>query len=101
MSDITDESIEHLAKLSRIELNADDHKVLYKDLSRILDFIDQLEQVDTEGVATCDSVLKRHSLLLREDVVHEILPRDQFLKNAPDHMGGMIKVPPIINKETP
>ena len=69
------------------------------DLKRILDFIDLLDQVDTEGVPTCDFVLKNHRQLLREDRVEEILPRDEFLKNAPDHMGGMVKVPPIIRKE--
>lgn len=99
MSDITDENIDHLAKLSRIAVTQEDKKVLTQDLKRILDFIEQLEQVDTEGIQTCDFVLKNHRQLLRDDKVEDILPRDEFLKNAPDHMGGMIKVPPIIKKE--
>ena len=99
MSDISDQTIEHLAHLSRIEVTENDKKVLYEDLNRIIDFIDLLEQVDTEGVPTCDFVLKNHKHLLREDKVKDLLPRDEFLDNAPDHMGGMIKVPPIIKKE--
>ncbi len=99
MSDITDSAIEHLAKLSRIAVTQEDKEILYHDLSRIIDFIDLLEQVNTEGVATCDFVNRNHKHILREDKVEDILPRDEFLKNAPDHMGGMIKVPPIIKKE--
>ena len=100
MTEITDEDIDHLAQLSRIAVTKEDKKILTQDLKGILDFIDLLDQVDTEGVKTCDFVLKNHRHLLREDKVEEILPRDQFLKNAPEHMGGMIKVPPIIRKES-
>lgn len=99
MSDINDASIDHLAKLSRIAVTKEDKEALAEDLKRILDFIDLLDQVDTEGVPTCDFVLKNHRHLLREDRVEEILPRDEFLKNTPDHVGGMVKVPPIIRKE--
>lgn len=99
MSDITDATIEHLATLSRIAVTKQDKEVLFKDLNRILDFVAQLEKVDTEGVATCDFVLRNHKHLMREDKVENILPRDEFLKNAPDQMGGMIKVPPIIKKD--
>ncbi|MCH9632558.1 MAG: Glutamyl-tRNA(Gln) amidotransferase subunit C [Chlamydiae bacterium] len=99
MSDLSDDTIEHLARLSRISVTEADKKILYQDLNRIVDFIDLLEQVDTEGVATCDFVHKHHKHLLREDKVKDMLPRDEFLKNAPDHMGGMVKVPPIIKKE--
>lgn len=98
MSEITDEVIENLAKLSRIAVTEEDKAGLFKDLDRIVDMIHLLDQVDTEGVPTCDFVHKHHRHLLREDKVEDILPRDEFLKNAPDHMGGMIKVPPIIKK---
>ncbi len=99
MSELSDGTIEHLARLSRIAVTDADKKILYEDLNRIVDFIDLLEEVDTEGVATCDFVHKNHKHLLREDKVQDMLPRDEFLKNAPDHMGGMVKVPPIIKKE--
>lgn len=99
MSDINDNAIDHLAKLSRIAVTEKDKEVLTGDLNRIVDFIDLLNQVDTEGVPTCDFVLKNHRQTLRDDQVEGVLPRDEFLKNAPDHLGGMIKVPPIIKKE--
>lgn len=99
MTEINDDTIEHLAKLSRIAVTKDEKRALHHDLKRIVSFINLLEKVDTAGVPTCDFVLKNHHHLLREDKVSDILPRDQFLKNAPDHMGGMIKVPPIIKKE--
>lgn len=99
MSEITDEDIDHLAKLSRIAVTQEDKAILSKDLKRILNFINLLEKLDTEGVPTCDFVLKNHRQILRDDKIEETLSRDEFLKNTPDHIGGMIKVPPIIRKE--
>ena len=99
MSNIKDETIANLAKLSRIAVTESEKKSLQQDLSRILDFVEQLDELDIEGSHLCNQVIKDHKHLMREDVVKGLLPRDAFLKNAPDHMGGLIKVPPIIQKD--
>ena len=70
---------------------------IQESLSRILDYMAQLNEVPTEGVKTCRFVLR--SMLknvMREDEVKDILPREQFLANAPDQIGGMIRVPPVL-----
>lgn len=99
MSYIKDETVENLAKLSRIAVTKDEAKALYHDLTKILDFVDLLDELDTEGSFSCSQVIKDPKHLMREDRVKELLPRDAFLKNAPDHLGGLIKVPPIIIKD--
>lgn len=98
MSDITDETIENLAKLCRFELTKEDKVVLFEGLNKVIDFVEELNEVNTDDVDACHQVIKNHRHLMREDDVGELLPRDVFLKNAPDQIGGMIKVPPIIKK---
>lgn len=99
MSKIQDQTVENLAKLSRIAVTKDEAKSLHKDLDRILDFVELLEELDIQGSYACNQVIKDHKHLMREDQVKNLLPRDAFLKNAPDHLGGLIKVPPIIIKD--
>ena len=99
MTEITDELILNLARLSRIAVTPTEVQSLHKDFSRILDFVEQLDELDLEGSHLCNQVIKDHKRLMREDQVQDLLPRDAFLKNAPDHVGGMIKVPPIITKD--
>ncbi|HCJ83322.1 MAG TPA: Asp-tRNA(Asn)/Glu-tRNA(Gln) amidotransferase subunit GatC, partial [Parachlamydiales bacterium] len=51
------------------------------------------------GVAPCNHVLPQLKNVLREDRAQETLSREEFLKNAPQHIGGMIRVPPVIRME--
>ena len=98
MSDLNDSTIDYLAKLCRIACTDDEKKTLMHDLKKVLDHIDNLKEVDTDNVPACNHVLESHLHMMREDDVGEILPRDEFLENSPDHVGGMIKVPPMIAK---
>lgn len=69
------------------------------DLQRILGYIEQLQAIDTEGVPACSHVIAGVSNVTREDVIKDTLPREVFLANAPDHVGGMIRVPPVLQQE--
>ena len=71
-------------------------KALQHHLASILKYVDQLKEVDTAGVEPCYSVLATLTNVMRGDEVGELLPRDLFLANAPAHVGGMIRVPPVI-----
>jgi aspartyl-tRNA(Asn)/glutamyl-tRNA(Gln) amidotransferase subunit C len=96
MSSFDEKEIEKLAKLSRIECSAEEKKNLQANISRILTYIDQLKEVNTDGVAPCNHILEAMHNVWREDVIGDLLPRELFLANAPSHVGGMIKVPPVI-----
>jgi len=85
-----------LAKLCRIETTEEEKKAFIGGLKKVLTYIEQLQEIDTEGVATCNHVLETISNVMREDEVGDILPRDLFLANAPSHVGGMVRVPPVI-----
>lgn len=96
MAHIDKKMIEYLSDLSRIDLSDEEQNSLLKDLKSILDYIDLLNEVDTEGVEPCNHVLADINNVMREDEVGETLPREIFLNNSPAQIGGMIRVPPVI-----
>ena len=98
MSDLNKETIKNLMTLCRIDCTEQEQEALLKDLSRILDYMALLDEVDTSHVEPCNHVLANIFNALRDDVIGETLPRDEFLNNSPDHIGGMIKVPTIIKQ---
>lgn len=96
MAQFDENELAKLAQLSRIECTAEEKKKLLHSLTRVIAYVDILQAVDTEGVAPCNTVLETVNNVMREDDVGETLPREQFLANAPSHVGGMIRVPPVI-----
>ena len=95
MAKLNKDVIKTLTKLSRIQCTEEEQEALLQDLQKIVAYIEQLEEVDTEGIPPCNHVLEEIVNVMREDEVGETLPREEFLKNAPDQVGGMIRVPPV------
>jgi aspartyl-tRNA(Asn)/glutamyl-tRNA(Gln) amidotransferase subunit C len=96
MSNIDENELLKLAKLCRIACSEEEKKKLLANLKNVISYVAQLQAVDTEGVAPCNTVLDVEHNAMREDEVAAPLPRELFLSNAPSHVGGMIRVPPII-----
>lgn len=96
MAELDEKDIEKLSKLCRIECTEQEKEKLRGNLSKILDYIAQLQEVDTDGVPPCNQVLEDMKNVTREDEASDLLPREKFLNNAPAHTGGMIRVPPVI-----
>lgn len=101
MPDLDESALDNLVKLSRIECTDEEKKALHAQLADVLRYIEQLNEVDTSGVEPCYRVLETLSNVLREDAIGETLPREEFLANAPAHVGGMIRVPPVIKFSNP
>ncbi|MBI5345528.1 MAG: Asp-tRNA(Asn)/Glu-tRNA(Gln) amidotransferase subunit GatC [Chlamydiae bacterium] len=90
-------SFDNLQKLCRIKCTKDEEKELLHALQSILKYIEQLNELDTENVEPCRHVLMNmQKNIFRQDIVKETLLRETFLENAPEQIGGMIKVPPIL-----
>lgn len=89
---ITDETIEYVGILSKLELDAAQKEQAKKDLMEMLDYIDQLGELDTEGVEPMSHV---HPLCnrFREDVVTNGDDREHILANAPEEKDGTFVVP--------
>lgn len=87
--------VERIAKLARLELTHEQKAQTAIDFDRILDHVDELQQVQTEGVApTQHAVLL--PLTLREDAVAPSLDVALALRNAPERLGDGFGVPKII-----
>ena len=96
MSHFDDKSLLALTKLCRIECSKEELKQLLTNIQSIVAYFDQLGEIDTEGVPPCDHVLETAKNVMREDEIGETISRETFLKNSPSHVGGMIRVPPVI-----
>jgi aspartyl-tRNA(Asn)/glutamyl-tRNA(Gln) amidotransferase subunit C len=91
---LTAETVEHVAKLARLALTQDEKKLYAEQLSKIIDYFDELKAVNTDGVEPMAHALNIVNVL-REDVVKTPPGRDLLLKNAPDQENGYFKVPKI------
>ena len=96
-----EEELDKLIHLCRIECTAEERNSLRENLSKVLDYVQELQAVNTQGVEPCLHVLKTHTNVMREDLVGPLLSREEFLANAPAHVGGMIRVPPVIRSGNP
>lgn len=97
MSDFDTQTLEHLKQLCRIDCSPEEEKDILSSLQKILGYVEQLQEVDTTGVAPCSYVLQSMMTpILREDEAIESFPREQFIHSAPDQIGGMIRTPPVL-----
>lgn len=97
MAQFNSETLDHLKKLCRIECDEAEDQILLRNFHDILDYMTQLNEVNTDGVEPCNYVLRSMlKNLMREDEVKDLLPREKFLNNAPDQIGGMIRTPPVL-----
>lgn len=92
---LTPDDIEQIAHLARLGIDKDALQPLADDLSHILDLVEQLQAVDTEGVEPMAHPANA-SLLLRDDVVTESDQRDRLQSPAPATQDGYFLVPRVI-----
>ena len=95
--EIDDKMIDQLAYLARLEFKDDERTAIKQDLERILGFVDQLQELDTEGV---DPLIYLSDRLnnLREDKVIPTITHEEALKNAPDADSDYFRIPKVIRK---
>jgi aspartyl-tRNA(Asn)/glutamyl-tRNA(Gln) amidotransferase subunit C len=92
---VSTEQVRHIAKLARIAMSDEEIERLAPELNNILGWIEQLGEVDTEGVEPLTAVIDQ-KLRLRDDVVTEGNIRDEILANAPEAQHGFFAVPKVI-----
>ena len=92
---INDETIEYVGILAKLELDDEEKESAKKDMGRMLDYIDKLNELDTDGVEPMSHVFPVYNVF-REDVVTNGDDRDQILKNAPESKDGAFKVPKTV-----
>lgn len=95
MAEITEETVKHLAELARIELKPEEVETLTKNLATILDYVEALKAVNTDGLPEVSQVTGLKNIL-REDVpvnqlISESVSQD-LIKDAPFRENGYVKV---------
>lgn len=92
---ISDETIEYVGILAKLELSAEEKEQAKKDMGRMLDYIDKLNELDTEGVEPMSHVFPV-SNVFREDEVQNGDEREKILANAPKAKDGSFQVPKTV-----
>ena len=92
---IDKDTVKHISKLARISLDEKKISSLSKDLSSIMKFIENLNELSTDNVTQLTSIIKA-SLKSREDEVKDGKIRDQILKNSPEKNDEFFVVPKVI-----
>ncbi|WP_425446368.1 Asp-tRNA(Asn)/Glu-tRNA(Gln) amidotransferase subunit GatC [Dethiothermospora halolimnae] len=92
---ISKDDVKHVAKLSKLKFNDEEIEDFTEKFKSVVEYIDKLKEVDTEGVEPTYHVLPIKNVM-REDEVHESLSRDKVLSNATNSENGYIKIPKVL-----
>lgn len=96
MSEIDENTVRKAAKLARLALPEERVKPMAEELTGILNWIEQLNEVDIEGVEPMTSAVEGLALPMREDVVNDGGDAERVLKNAPKSEDGFFVVPKVV-----
>jgi len=92
---INKETVEGIAHLARLELEGKETVKMVTEMNKILEWMNQLDQVDTEGVAPLIH-MSLETNVLREDEVNNTLTHERALVNAPKKDSDYFRVPKVI-----
>lgn len=92
---ISKEEVLHVARLARLDIDAADVDRLAGQIGTILDYVDTLNQVETDGVAATSHAISLTNAL-RQDEAQDHLDRQDALANAPEKDAGTFVVPKVI-----
>jgi aspartyl-tRNA(Asn)/glutamyl-tRNA(Gln) amidotransferase subunit C len=92
---VSTEQVRHIAKLARIAMSDEEIERLVPELNNILGWVEQLGEVNTDGVEPLTAVIDQ-KLRLRDDAITDGDCRDAILANAPDAEHGFFAVPKVI-----
>jgi aspartyl/glutamyl-tRNA(Asn/Gln) amidotransferase, C subunit len=92
---ITEETVQYVAALAKLSVSNEEKQKVAKELDRILDYIETMNGLDTEGVEPMSHVLPVKNVF-REDVVTNQNNRDELIKNAPKKKDGCFVVPKTV-----
>ncbi len=97
MGIIDRETVVKVANLARLQLTEEEIETFAKQLEDILEFVNQMNEVDTENVEPF--YLETEQTPMREDIPGKTLPREEIEKNAPQFENGYFVVPRIFEVE--
>ena len=88
-------TINKIARLSRIKLDSKESEDYIKDLNSILDWVDQLNEINTDNVEPLTNI-SSSVLPKRDDISEDINSSEEILENAPEKIEGFFSVPKVV-----
>jgi aspartyl-tRNA(Asn)/glutamyl-tRNA(Gln) amidotransferase subunit C len=107
---VTEQDVQYVENLANLELSRAERARMIKDLNSILEYIDQLNELATEGVEPMVQTADRYGVdqakigssrfvyAMREDVTRPSLPHEDAVAHAPAADGTFFRVPRVIEK---
>lgn len=95
---LDEELVRHVAELARLKLSDEQVTVYQAQLSRIVEYVELLNEVDTSDVVPTAHPLEVTNVM-REDAIVDPVPREQALSNAPDHDDVYFRVPKVLDQD--
>jgi len=98
-SSLDEAAVRHVARLARLKITDAEAVLFASQLSKVLEYVEQLNELDTLDVPPTAHPLPV-SNVFREDVVRPSLTPDEALHNAPDRHDGFFRVPKVLDQES-
>jgi len=94
---ITDEVVDHIAHLARLEFIGNEKEEIKQDMEKIIAFMDKLNTVNTDGVEPL-MFMSDAVNVLRDDVAEATVSKEEALKNAPKKDSDYFRIPKVLTK---
>jgi aspartyl-tRNA(Asn)/glutamyl-tRNA(Gln) amidotransferase subunit C len=94
---ITEETVDHIAHLARLEFIGDKKQAIQQDMEMILTFMEKLNEVDTEAIEPL-IFMNTEVNKLREDIAIETISQEEGLRNAPKKDSDYFRIPKVLDK---
>ncbi|MCF8434457.1 MAG: Asp-tRNA(Asn)/Glu-tRNA(Gln) amidotransferase subunit GatC [Crocinitomicaceae bacterium] len=94
---ITEEIVDHIAHLSRLEFEGEQKVAITADLEKIISFMEKLSEVNTDNVEPLIYMTNEYNNL-REDIPAVTITQDEGLKNAPKKDSDYFRIPKVLDK---
>ena len=98
MSRISNETIDKIAHLARLEFENEAKEQISKDMNRMFDFVDKLNELNTDSVEPLIYMSREVNVMREDEVRHDISQKDA-LRNAPKKDSDYFKVPKVVDKK--
>ncbi len=95
---VSKDEVKHVAKLSKLRLSESEVEEFTGDMNKILDYMDKLNELDTENVKPLSHPLEATNVF-RNDELKKSIDRKNALKNAPERTEEFFKVPKVIKTD--
>jgi aspartyl-tRNA(Asn)/glutamyl-tRNA(Gln) amidotransferase subunit C len=96
-NDISDETMEYVGILAKLDLSKEEKAAAKKDMEKMLDYIDTLNELDTSGIEPMSHVFAMDNVF-REDIVEDVDGGEDTLANAPERRERAFVVPKTVDQ---